>query len=145
MNCGNAFQIYLYLENRMSNRASYIGAQRECYRAERVMTFLCKDCRIFHCIDQLHKFLCSVSNDNVIVLPLRTLLLKIYTERLSQWQTYLVALIREKHRRRAPVSQCWNKRIPVVRIDRCMGKLQRTQESYQGNQNGRNLQSRQGS
>lgn len=35
MNCGNAFQIYLYLENRMTNRASYTGAQRECYRIEK--------------------------------------------------------------------------------------------------------------
>ena len=32
MNCGNAFQISLCLENCMTNRASYIGAQRECYR-----------------------------------------------------------------------------------------------------------------
>ena len=47
MNCGDAFQIYLYLENRMTNRASYFGAQRECYRAEKVMSFLCKSCRIF--------------------------------------------------------------------------------------------------
>ena len=47
MNCGNAFQISLYLENRMTNRASYIGARRECYRAEKVIPLLCKACQIF--------------------------------------------------------------------------------------------------
>lgn len=51
MNYGNVFQISLYLENRMTNRASYTGAQRECYRTEKVMLFLCKACRIF----PLHK------------------------------------------------------------------------------------------
>ena len=34
----------------------------------------------FHCIDQPHKFLCSVSDGNVVVLPFRNLLLKICTE-----------------------------------------------------------------
>ena len=47
MNCGNAFQISLYLENRMTNRASYTGAQKKCYRTEKVMPFLCKACRTF--------------------------------------------------------------------------------------------------
>lgn len=47
MNCGNVFQISLYLENRMTNRASYTGAQRESYRREKVMPLLCKACQIF--------------------------------------------------------------------------------------------------
>ena len=34
----------------------------------------------FHCIDQPHKFLCSVSDSNIVVLPFRNLLLKIRTE-----------------------------------------------------------------
>ena len=57
MNCGNAFQISLYLENRMTNRASYAGAQRECNRIEKVMSSLCKACPIF----PLHRSTAQVS------------------------------------------------------------------------------------
>ena len=39
MNYGNAFQISLYLENRMTNRASYTNAHREYYRTEKVRPF----------------------------------------------------------------------------------------------------------
>lgn len=54
MNCGNAFQILLYLDNRMTNRASYIDAQRRIIEQKKSMPFLCKACWIFHCIDQPH-------------------------------------------------------------------------------------------
>ena len=123
MNFGDAFQIYLYLENRMTNRASYIGARRECYRAEKVMPFLCKACRIF----PLHRSTAQVS---------------LWRE---WWQRCSASLQKDIHRTFHPSGrhtwQHWSgqnadsvspafpygiKKIPTVRIDRWMEKLQRT-------------------
>ena len=50
----------VYLENRMTNRASQIYARRECCRSGKVMPFFLGFDAIFHHIDQAHKFFCGV-------------------------------------------------------------------------------------
>lgn len=77
MNCGNAFQISLYLENRMTNRASYIGAQREYMGQKKLFRFYVWLAGFFHRINQPHKFLCGVGNGNVVVFSFRNFFLKI--------------------------------------------------------------------
>lgn len=137
MNCGNTFQISLYLKNRIINRASYTGAQWECYGTEKGFAFLCKAYRFSHFINQPHEFLCNVGDGNIVVYLFRNLFLKRYAECFAQWQTHLAALMRAKRSSETPAFPCGNKSIPTARIDRQMRKLRRTPGSYPVNQNGK--------
>lgn len=71
MNRRNAFRIYLYLENCMTNRALYRKKELSCFDIQLA--------GFFRCIDQPYKFLCGVSDGNIVLFPFRNLLLKIYT------------------------------------------------------------------
>ena len=138
MNCGNAFQIYLYLENHMTNRASYFGAQREYYRREKVMPLLCKACQTF----SSHSSTTQVSSWHGWWQCCSVFLQKSSSED-THWMFHPSGRHTWWHwsgQNADSVSSAFpyeNKRIPAAQLDRWMEKLQHTPGSYPVNQSGK--------